>query len=62
MCFVDYRKLLIEFKKSCGLDNEKKIPWMMIKAVMSYCNEATKIKVRTSYSDEFPVKVDVHQG
>ena len=36
---------------------------MMVKAVMSWYEEATtKIKVGCGYSDEFPVRVGIHQG
>ena len=36
---------------------------MMVKAVKSLYKEVTtKIKVRSGYADEFPVKVGVHQG
>ena len=42
---------------------KKDISEMMVKAVMSLYEEATtKIKVGSSYSDEFPVKVGAHQG
>ena len=35
---------------------------MMVKAVMSlYKRATTTIKVESSYSDEYSVKVDVHQ-
>ena len=43
-------------------NDKKKVPEMMVRVVMSLYKEATtKIKVGSSYSDEFPVKVGVHQ-
>ena len=39
------------------------VPEVMVKAVMSMYEEVTiKIKVGTGFSNEFPVKVGVHQG
>ena len=45
------------------MGNDKEIPKMMFKAVMSLSKEdSAKIKVGSGYSDEFLVKLDVHQG
>ena len=45
MCFVDLEKAFESSKKSCKVGDEKKIPQMMVKAVMSLYRKSTKIRV-----------------
>ena len=45
------------------MGHEKDLPEILVKAVMSlYEGAETKVKVRLSLSEEFSVKVGVHQG
>ena len=65
MCFADQKKLFdwvpIQIVKWAMAKIE--LPEVMMKVVMSLYKEATtKIKVGSSYSDEFPVKAGVQQG
>ena len=45
------------------MGNEKGLPEILVKAVMSLYKEAeTKVRVGSGLSEEFTVKVGVHQG
>ena len=65
MCFVDLEKAFdrVPRKIMKWAMRKKKVPEVMMKAVMSlYDGAKTKVKVGSGLSDEFFVNVGVHQG
>ena len=65
MCFVDLEKAFDRVPRRVleWALRRRGVPEVMVKAVMSmYEGVTTKIKVGTGFSNEFPVKVGVHQG
>ena len=62
MCFVKLEKAFdrVLIKVVGWAMRKKEIPEMMVKAVMNLFKEAiSRIKVKSGYSDELPVKVGV---
>ena len=65
MCFLDLEKAFdrVPTKVMKWAMRKKKVPEVMVKAVMSLHNGAkTKVKVASGLSAEFSVNVGVHQG
>lgn len=65
MCFVDLEKAFDRVPRKVveWAMRKKGVPERMVRAVMDlYKGAKTKVKVGTRFSDEFPVKVGVHQG
>ena len=43
--------------------DKKGLSEVMVRAVMSLCDGArTRVRVRSAYSEEFEVKIGIHQG
>ena len=63
VCFVDIKKAFDSSKKGDRVGNEKGLPELIVRAVMSlYHGAKTKVRVGTELSQEFLVQVGVHQG
>ena len=65
MCFVDLEKAYDRVTRTVmGWAIRKKgLPEILVKAVMSLCEGAeTKLRVGSGLSEEFSVKVRIHQG
>ena len=65
MCFVDLEKAFdrVPRKVMKWTLRKKSLPEVLVKAVMSlYEGSRTKIRVGSGFSEEFGVRVDVHQG
>ena len=59
MCFVDLEKAFDRVPKKVM----KCLPEVLVKAVMSlYEGSRTKVRVGSGFSEEFGVRVGVHQG
>ena len=65
MCFTDLEKAFDRVPRKVleWAMRKKGIPEVMVRAVMSlYEGAKTRVRVRLELSEEFEVKVDVHQG
>ena len=65
MCFVDMEKAFdrVPRKVMKWAMRKKDLSEVVVRAVMSWYDGAkTRVRVEFAYSEEFEVKVDVHQG
>ena len=62
MCFVDLNNAYNRVPKYIKEWAMRKKPEVMVKTMGLYEAASTKIKVRFSYSEEFPARVGVQQG
>ena len=65
MCFVDLEKAfdIVPRKVLEWAMRKKGIPDVLVRSVMSLCEGAkTRVRVNSELSEEFVVKVGIHQG
>ena len=65
MCFVDLEKAFDRVPRNVleWATRKKRIPEVMVRSVMSlYEGAVTKVRVDSELSEEFEVKVEIHQG
>ena len=64
MCFVDLEKAVDRVsRKVMEWARKRSLPEVLVKAVMSwYVGSRTKVRVRSGLSEEFWVRISVHQG